>query len=52
MVYVPGDCAHGFQTLVVEAAVRWNDPAFGIDWPETEARVVLARDQHYPDFTL
>lgn len=29
--------------------VRWNDPAFGIDWPE--GRPILdRRDATYPDF--
>jgi dTDP-4-dehydrorhamnose 3,5-epimerase len=48
-LYIPEGCAHGFVTLthgaevfyqisapyVPEAArvVRWDDPAFGIDWP-------------------
>jgi dTDP-4-dehydrorhamnose 3,5-epimerase-like enzyme len=29
--------------------VRWNDPAFGIVWPEA-ARVMNDRDAGYPDF--
>ena len=65
MLYVPKDFAHGFQTLqdntevfyqmssYYEAqssqGVRWNDPAFGIEWPEDE-RTMLERDQQYPDF--
>src|SRR6478735_6768314 len=52
MLYIPDGCAHGFQTLqpasevfyqitgpyVPDAGrgVRWNDPAFGIDWPDDE----------------
>jgi dTDP-4-dehydrorhamnose 3,5-epimerase len=64
-IYVPEGCAHGFQTLadnsevlyqmsavyVPEAAhgVRWNDPAFGIVWPEA-VHVISAKDQHYPDY--
>lgn len=48
MVYVPAGVAHGFQTLTDDAellyqmsethhaesarGVRWNDPAFGIEW--------------------
>jgi dTDP-4-dehydrorhamnose 3,5-epimerase len=27
--------------------VRWNDPAFGIHWPETP-RVIAVKDQNYP----
>lgn len=68
MLYLPGDCGHGFQTLVDDTEVfymvstvyvpesgrgcRWNDPAFGIEWPEVEERVLIRRDQQYPDFSL
>ena len=66
MIFVPKNFAHGFQTLqdnteifyqmssyyVAESSrgVRWNDPAFGIEWPADE-RTILDRDQQYPDFT-
>jgi dTDP-4-dehydrorhamnose 3,5-epimerase len=68
MVYVPGDCGHGFQTLVDDTEVfymvsrpyvpesgrgfRWNDPAFGIEWPDVGTRIMVDRDQKYPDFEL
>jgi dTDP-4-dehydrorhamnose 3,5-epimerase len=29
--------------------VRWNDPAFAIDWP-AEPRVMSDRDATWPDF--
>jgi len=29
--------------------VRWNDPAFQIDWPQ-EIAVISERDRTYPDF--
>jgi dTDP-4-dehydrorhamnose 3,5-epimerase len=67
-LFVPEGCAHGFQTLedasevlyqiagpyVPEAArgVRWDDPAFGIEWPPAPpaGRTLAPRDAHYPDF--
>lgn len=65
MLYVPGEFAHGFQTLkqntevfymvskyyAPESAggIRWNDPAFGVEWPVAE-RTILPRDLSYPDF--
>jgi dTDP-4-dehydrorhamnose 3,5-epimerase len=65
-LHVPVGCAHGFQTLTDDTevlylvsarytpshyrGVRWNDPAFGITWPETADRIVNERDASYPDF--
>jgi dTDP-4-dehydrorhamnose 3,5-epimerase len=65
-LYIPAGMAHGFQTLtddcevlyqmghrhVPDAArgVRWDDPAFGIEWPPTPARTISAKDRRYPDF--
>ena len=62
-LYVPAGFAHGFLTLepdteilylidgrfVPEAATgfRWDDPAIGIEWPETP-HVMLPRDREYP----
>ncbi len=66
MLYVPAGLAHGFQTLEDETevyyqiseryapdcarGVRWNDPAFGIEWPDVEVRILSERDRQYPDF--
>ena len=30
--------------------VRWNDPAFAIEWP-IEVGVISPRDASYPDFS-
>ena len=67
LLVVPEGCAHGYQTLEPgscvyyfmsaayapqsERAVRWNDPAFGIEWPITPP-IVSARDSSYPDFEM
>lgn len=64
-LYIPEGVAHGFQTLrdhsdimyTVSApytpshyqGVRWDDPAFGINWPMTPS-VIHERDRTYPDF--
>jgi dTDP-4-dehydrorhamnose 3,5-epimerase len=68
MLYVPEGFAHGFQTLADETevlyqvsdvfapelgdGVRWDDPAFGIVWPENggEERIIIGRDREYADF--
>jgi dTDP-4-dehydrorhamnose 3,5-epimerase len=65
-VYIPGGLAHGFQTLAdgtelfyhmgsvyvpgAARGVRWDDPAFGIEWPPCENRVIAPRDLSFPDF--
>jgi dTDP-4-dehydrorhamnose 3,5-epimerase len=62
---VPEGFAQGYQTLVddcevvyqmthryVPAAasgVRWDDPAFGIEWPAAERRIISERDLLWPD---
>jgi dTDP-4-dehydrorhamnose 3,5-epimerase len=66
-MYIPTGFAHGFQTLEDDTevlyqisefyspehsrGVRWNDPAFGIEWPAAE-RIMADRDRTYPDFAL
>jgi dTDP-4-dehydrorhamnose 3,5-epimerase len=63
LLYIPAGFAHGFQTLadhasvlylidkpfVAEAArgVRWNDPAFAINWPRPVS-VISERDLNLP----
>lgn len=66
MLYIPPGFAHGYQTLEDDAEVsyfvsapyspphqrgaRWNDPAFGIDWPLGAPTAINERDASYPDF--
>jgi dTDP-4-dehydrorhamnose 3,5-epimerase len=67
MAYVPEGFAQGYQTLeddvevlyqmsheyVPEAAtgVRWDDPAFGIEWPAADERIISERDRSWPSVT-
>jgi dTDP-4-dehydrorhamnose 3,5-epimerase len=66
-LFVPPGFAHGYQTLEDDTEIyymmteeyrsghadgfRWNDPVFGISWPEAD-RIIFQRDEEYPDFTL
>lgn len=65
-LYVPPGVAHGFLTLtdhvemlysLTEAyaaeladGVRWNDPAFAIEWPEP-VLLISERDRNFKDFS-
>ena len=65
MIYIPEGFAHGFQTLADDSevfyqmshpymgqsgrGVRWDDPAFDIQWPPGE-RIIIERDRSWPDF--
>ncbi|MDE1725715.1 MAG: dTDP-4-dehydrorhamnose 3,5-epimerase [Thaumarchaeota archaeon] len=65
MLYAPEGFAAGFQTLVddveltyqvsqvynlqYEQGIRWNDPAFKIDWP-LEPTVISEKDKSHPLF--
>jgi len=64
-LFVPEGCAHGFLTLAdnsevfyqmsefyhpeLSRGVRYNDPAFRIEWPGT-IEVISERDNTYPGF--
>lgn len=66
-VFIPPGMAHGFLTLAdgtevlyqmdsfyapeAERGARWDDPAFGIDWP-AEPEVISERDRSFPDFPV
>ena len=65
LLYVPIGFAQGYQTLVDDTevayqmsheyvpdaatGVRWDDPAFGIEWPAARPRIISARDRSWPD---
>ena len=65
-LYVPEGFAHGYQTLADETetyyqvsafyepaaqrGVRWDDPAFGIEWPPAERRIIAEKDRAWPDY--
>ncbi len=66
MLFVPTGFAHGFQTLEDNTeilyqisefyhpecarGIRWDDPAFSIQWPSVAERVMSQRDQRHGDF--
>lgn len=68
MLYVPENFAHGYQTLendtevfylvtafyspAHEKGLRWDDPAFGINWPQKENLIISEKDQNWPDYIL
>lgn len=66
-LYVPRDFGHGYLTLTdhaeltylvtgfyhpgSEAGIRWNDPAFKIDWPKDVVITEMTeKDKNFPDF--
>ncbi|HKN86891.1 MAG TPA: dTDP-4-dehydrorhamnose 3,5-epimerase [Nitrospiraceae bacterium] len=67
LVYIPPECAHGFQTLEDNSEVsymmsefyhhdcskglRWDDPALSIVWP-LPITCISDRDRTYPDAKL
>lgn len=64
-IYIPEGMAHGFVTLeddcevsyqmsefhepAAARGIRWNDPAFAIEWPIADP-ILHPRDASYPDF--
>jgi dTDP-4-dehydrorhamnose 3,5-epimerase len=65
-LYVPKGFAHGYQTLTDntsihymvseyytpthESGVRWNDVAFGIQWPIMDDLIISVKDERWADF--
>lgn len=68
MLYIPEGFAHGFQTLEDDTevfyqmseffhpesarGVRWDDPVFGIEWPEQGFKIISEKDLEYPDLLV
>ncbi len=67
-LYVPVGFAHGFQTLADNSevfyqmsefyhrecahGVRWDDPAFRIEWPDSQTPIITASDRRFADFQI
>ncbi len=63
-LYIPEGCAHGYLTLTPGAEIhylvstcyspthergaRWDDPAFGIEWPQVPKHIISSRDDSHP----
>lgn len=66
LLYIPGDLAHGYETLTencmvqymvsefyspeFEKGLRWNDPTFNINWP-IEPTFMSEKDKNLPNFS-
>jgi dTDP-4-dehydrorhamnose 3,5-epimerase len=66
MVFIPEGFAHGYLTTVdntevfylvsafyspdAEGGVRWDDPAFGVEWPMVGNLTMSEKDRSWPDF--
>lgn len=66
MLYIPEGCAHGYLSLQdnsevfyqvsefyapgYEQGIRWDDPAFQIDWPIKKGLTISEKDQSWPDY--
>jgi dTDP-4-dehydrorhamnose 3,5-epimerase len=67
VLYIPAGFAHGFETLREDTvvcykmfefyhpecarAIRWDDPAFSIDWP-LPPKIISKKDRSYKDFEI
>lgn len=66
MIYVPEGFAHGYLTLqdntevfyqvsefyapAAEKGIRWDDPAFAIEWPAQGELIISDKDRGWRDF--
>ena len=66
MLLIPQNFAHGYQSLAngtevfyqvsqfytpdAERGVRWDDPAFNIQWPEMTNPIISEKDKSWPYF--
>ena len=66
MLLIPENFAHGYQSLIddtevfyqvsqfytpdAERGIRWDDPAFNIQWPDTVHPIISEKDKSWPDF--
>jgi dTDP-4-dehydrorhamnose 3,5-epimerase len=65
-LFVPGGCLNGYLTLEdeteafyfvdapytpeAERGARWNDPLFGIEWPDVGELTISEKDRSWPDW--
>lgn len=68
MLYVPAGCAHGYQALRddpevlysvsspyapgCERGIRWDDPAFGIEWKYDGEVILSDKDKAWKGYRL
>ncbi|MEX0928940.1 MAG: dTDP-4-dehydrorhamnose 3,5-epimerase [Balneolales bacterium] len=68
MLLVPEGCAHGYQTLTDDAeifymvsacyapgserGIPWDDPAFNIQWRDSENLIISEKDKNWPEYTI
>lgn len=66
MTYIPGGFAHGYQILMdetevfyqvgafyapgCERGIRWDDPAFGVEWPIKSPLILSEKDKRWPPY--
>ena len=65
-IYVPAGCAHGILSLedntemlymvsacyngAAEGGLRWDDPAFDVEWPDVGSLIISEKDRTWPDY--